>query len=144
VGEVSPKANLVEFICFRQVVRTLSYLAGSQYLMTRNAFVYGRPSNIVHHAVSMPTNRDADPDTSLDVFIASCRLASILDNLLPILGSEGREVVELEALDRDIILRHGQPGSCELNMFGGRRLMIRFASPRFPWRASTHLPDWAG
>jgi hypothetical protein len=92
--------------------------------MYRNAFVYGRPSNIVHHAVPIPTSRDADPDTSLDVFIASCRLACILDNLLPILASEGREVVdhrrlvhdaaeELEALDRDIILRHGEPGSCE-------------------------------
>jgi hypothetical protein len=92
--------------------------------MTRNAFVYGRPSNIVHHAVPMPTSRDADRDTSLDVFIASCRLASILDNLLPISGSEGKEVAihrklvhdaaeELDALDRDIILRHGEPGSCE-------------------------------
>jgi hypothetical protein len=78
----------------------------------------------INHAVTMPTNRDADPDTFLDVFIASCRLASILDNLLPILGSEGREVVDhrklvhdaaekTDALNRDIILSHGQHGSCE-------------------------------
>lgn len=72
----------------------------------------------------MPTIRDADPDTPLDVFIASCRLSCILDNLLPILASETKEVVDhrklvhdaaeqLEALDRDSILRHGEPGSCK-------------------------------
>jgi len=91
----------------------------------RNAFVYGRPSNITTHVVPIPTPRDADPGAPLDVFIASCRLACILDTLLPILGCDTRESVDhrrlvhqaaeqLEALDMEITLRHGEPGSCRL------------------------------
>lgn len=90
----------------------------------RNAFVYGRPSNITAHAVPIPTTRDADPGESLDVFIASCRLACILDTLLPVLGSDSvvevdhrtlvREAAkQMEDLERETTLRSHEPGSCE-------------------------------
>lgn len=92
----------------------------------------------------MPTTGDADPGASLDVFIASCRLSVILDRLLPILGCDGgqdldhRVIVhgaakELDTLDRNVTLRHGEPGTCEyleiveqdaifLNVVGSYRL----------------------
>jgi hypothetical protein len=93
-------------------------------LTIRNAFVYGRPSNIVTHAVPIPTFRDADPGQPLDVFIASCRLACILHGLLPLLGCDtGQELnhrktindaaAQLGVLDREVTLHHGEPGSCE-------------------------------
>lgn len=86
--------------------------------------MYGRPSNITAHAVPIPTTRDADPGDSLDVFIASCRLSTILDSLLPVLGSDSDKetdhraavheaVKQMEALERDIILKEHEPGSCK-------------------------------
>lgn len=85
--------------------------------------MYGRPSNISTHAVPIPTIRDADAGESLDVFIASCRLACILDSLLPILCSDsGRKVDHrvvlqeaanrIEQLEQDFGLRTRQPGAC--------------------------------
>jgi hypothetical protein len=72
----------------------------------------------------MPTTGDADPGASLNVFIASCRLAVILDSLLPTFGCDSgqdldhRVVVhgaakEMDNLGRDVTLRHGEPGTCE-------------------------------
>lgn len=87
--------------------------------------MYGRPSNITTHAVPIPCTRDADPGESLDVFIASCRLACILDSLLPVLGSDCPKEVDhrtavhqaakqMADLERDTCLKPHEPGACQL------------------------------
>lgn len=105
MGAGATQTFVVESVCDRQVVS--SRQMGACVLCwrrayTRNAYTYGRPVNIEATRSSIPTLSFEDGDaggattpkeSEIAVFIAMCRLSSVLEGLLPLV------------LDRDVFPR---------------------------------------